>query len=156
MGIAPLRSLINFVMNKRKDFGKVTIMMGCKEPAQLLFTDELKNWEILNDVRFLCTVDKSAPDWEGNVGLITSLIPGIDIDVKQTYCVVCGPPVMYRFVIAKLKEKNVPDNQIYLSFERHMKCGLGKCGHCQINGSYCCQDGPVFTYEEAKRLEGAI
>lgn len=156
IGIVPLRSLINFVMDKRKDYGNVTILLGCKEPAQFIFTDELKKWEELNDVKFLCTIDKAAPDWHGNVGLITSLIPGVDIDIRQTCAVICGPPIMYKFVLVKLKEKNILDNQIFLSFERHMKCGIGKCGHCQIGGYYCCKDGPVFSLDEIKGVEGAL
>ncbi len=156
LGIAPLRSLINYVIDQRKDFGKVNILLGCKEPKQLLYRDELAAWERLADISFRCTVDKADPDWKGNVGLITELIPGIDIDIKQTYAIICGPPVMYRFVLEKLKEKNIPDKQILLSLERRMKCGVGKCGHCQINGFYCCQDGPVFSYDRIKSLEGAI
>ncbi|OGF45559.1 MAG: oxidoreductase [Candidatus Firestonebacteria bacterium RIFOXYC2_FULL_39_67] len=156
LGIAPLRSLINFVIDKRKDFGKVTILLGCKEPSQLLYMDEIEKWSKLTDVAFRCTVDKGAPDWKGNVGLITELIPGVDIDVKQTYSIVCGPPIMYKFVLLKLMEKNIPENQILLSLERRMKCGVGKCGHCQINKYYCCQDGPVFSYDKLKGLEGAL
>ncbi|MFH1613285.1 MAG: FAD/NAD(P)-binding protein [bacterium] len=156
LGIAPLRSLINFVLDKRKDFGKVVILLGCKEPKQLLYTDEIEKWEKLTDIHFQCTVDKTAPDWKGNIGLITELIPKVDIDIKQTYCIICGPPIMYKFVIIKLMEKKIPDNQIFLSLERHMKCGLGKCGHCQINNYYCCQDGPVFSYDKIKEIEGAI
>ncbi|MEK6645650.1 MAG: FAD/NAD(P)-binding protein [Candidatus Firestonebacteria bacterium] len=156
LGIAPLRSLINYVIDQRKDFGKVNILLGCKEPKQLLYTDELKKWEKLTGISFRCTVDRADPDWKGNVGLITNLIPGIDIDVKQTYAIVCGPPIMYKFVLVKLMEKNIPDKQILVSLERKMKCGLGKCGHCQINGLYCCQDGPVFSYDKIKKVEGAI
>lgn len=156
LGIAPLRSLINYVLDKRQDFGKVTILLGCKEPSQLLFTEELEKWQKLADINFCCTVDKGAPDWKGSVGLITELIPGIDIDVKQTYIVVCGPPIMYKFVLVKLKEKNIPEKHILVSLERRMKCGLGKCGHCQIEELYCCQEGPVFSYDKIKNVEGAI
>jgi len=156
LGLAPLRSLINFVLYNRKDFGKISILLGCKEPAQLLYTDELEKWGKMSDIKFLCTVDKGAPDWKGNVGLITNLIPGIDIDINQTYCVVVGPPIMYKFVIVKLLEKKVPENQILVSLERRMKCGVGKCGHCQIQQYYCCQDGPVFSFDKIKNIEGAI
>ena len=156
LGLAPLRSLINFVLYNRKDFGKISILLGCKEPAQLLYTDELEKWGKMSDIKFLCTVDKGAPDWKGNVGLITNLIPGIDIDINQTYCVVVGPPIMYKFVIVKLLEKKVPENQILVSLERRMKCGVGKCGHCQIQQYYCCQDGPVFSFDKIRNIEGAI
>ena len=156
LGIVPLRSLINFVIDKRKDFGKVLILLGCKEPAQILYTDEIERWGHLTDLYFRCTVDRAGPDWKGNVGLITELISGVDLDVKQTYVVVCGPPIMYKFVIIKLIEKKIPEKQILVSLERRMKCGLCKCGHCQIHQYYCCQDGPVFSYDKIKGLEGAI
>jgi sulfite reductase subunit B len=156
IGIVPLRSLINYALDERKDFGKINILMGCKDPESMLYKDEVRKWSELIGVNFLCTVDKGAPDWQGNVGLITNLIPGVDLDVPETYCIVCGPPVMYKYVIGKLKEKNISDNQILLSLERRMKCGVGKCGHCQINEMYCCQDGPVFYYDKIKKLEEAL
>ena len=156
LGIAPLRSLINYVMDNRRDFGKVTILLGCKSPENMLFGNEVDSWSKRLDVNFSCTVDKASPDWAGNVGVITSLIPGVTIMPDRTYAVVVGPPIMYRFVIASLVSKNIPEEQIYVSLERHMKCGLGKCGHCQIHSIYCCQDGPVFRYDIIKNIKGAI
>ncbi|OHD57606.1 MAG: oxidoreductase [Spirochaetes bacterium GWF1_51_8] len=156
LGIAPLRSLINYVLDNRRDFGKVNILLGCKTPLNMLFGDEIETWQTRMDINFSCTVDKGAPDWKGNVGLITSLIPGVDLDPANTYAVVVGPPIMYKFVIKELTGKKIPDNRILVSLERHMKCGLGKCGHCQIHNIYCCQDGPVFVYERIKDLKGAI
>jgi len=153
LGIAPLRSLINYVIDNRREFGKVDILLGCKTPTDMLFGDEIAKWQKRLDVNFSCTVDRSAPDWKGNVGLITSLIPGVTINPEKTFGVVVGPPIMYKFVIAELLKKNLPERQIILSLERHMKCGMGKCGHCQIDhprNYYCCKDGPTFTYEEVK------
>ncbi|MBN2483375.1 MAG: FAD/NAD(P)-binding protein [Candidatus Omnitrophica bacterium] len=150
LGIVPLRSLINFVIDNRRDFGKVSILLGCKTPQDMLFGDEVDQWEKRLDVNFNCTVDKADPDWKGNVGLITSLIPGVTLDIERTFAIVVGPPIMYKFVIAELLKKNIPERQIYLSLERHMKCGVGKCGHCQIGDVYCCQDGPVFSYDKIK------
>ena len=150
LGIVPLRSLINFVIDNRRDFGKVEILLGCKTPKDMLFGDEVKEWSQRLDVEFNCTVDKSDPDWKGNVGLITSLIPGINLDTDRTFAVVVGPPIMYKFVIKELLKKDIPERQIILSLERHMKCGVGKCGHCQIGDLYCCQDGPVFSYDKVK------
>ena len=156
LGIVPLRSLINFVIDNRRDYGKVTILLGCKTPKDMLFEDEVKQWEKRLDVNFQCTVDRSDPDWKGNVGLITSLIPGVDLDIARTFAVVVGPPIMYRFVIAELLKKNIPERQILLSLERHMKCGVGKCGHCQIGEHYCCQDGPVYSYDQIKGKPEAL
>jgi sulfhydrogenase subunit gamma (sulfur reductase) len=150
LGIVPLRSLINFVIDNRRDFGKVNILLGCKTPKDMLFGDEVDIWNERLDVNFNCTVDRSDPDWGGNVGLITSLIPGVDLDAYRTFAVVCGPPIMYKFVVKELLSKEIPERQIILSLERHMKCGVGKCGHCQIANYYCCKDGPVFTYEQIK------
>jgi len=156
LGIVPLRSLINYVIDNRRDFGKVNILLGCKSPQNMLFDDEVALWQKRMDVNFLCTVDKSDPDWAGNVGLITSLIPGINLIPNRTVAVVVGPPIMYKHVIKELIAKQIPENQILVSLERHMKCGLGKCGHCQIYDIYCCQDGPVFFYDRIKNIKGVI
>ncbi|NTU41915.1 MAG: oxidoreductase [Nitrospirales bacterium] len=156
LGIAPLRSLIKYALDNRRDFGKVHILLGCKTPQDILFADEIGEWEQRMDVHYECTVDKAAPDWAGHVGLITTLIPGVDLEPERTFGVVVGPPIMYRFVIKELLEKKIPERQILLSFERHMKCGMGKCGRCQIQNLYCCQDGPVFNYEEIKNMSEAL
>ncbi|HAJ56459.1 MAG TPA: oxidoreductase [Candidatus Omnitrophica bacterium] len=154
LGIVPLRSLINYILDKRKDFGEVQILLGCKTPKDMLFGDEVAQWQKRADIKFNCTVDKADPDWKGNVGLITSLIPGVTLSPKQTYAVVVGPPIMYKFVIGELLKKGIPEHQIVVSLERKMKCGLGKCGHCQIRSVYVCQCGPVFTFEQLKEMEG--
>jgi len=150
LGIVPLRSLINFVADNRRDFGKVNILLGCKHPKDMLFGNEVDEWDKRLDVNFSCTVDKADPAWKGNIGLITQLIPGVNLDRSKTFAVVVGPPIMYKFVIKELIKKEIPDRQIILSLERHMKCGVGKCGHCQIGNYYCCQDGPVFSYDMIK------
>ncbi len=156
LGIVPLRSLINYVLDNRRDFGKISILLGCKTPQDMLFGDEIEIWERRVDVEFNCTVDKSDPDWKGNVGLITSLIPHVDLDSERTFAIICGPPIMYKFVIQELIKKEIPESQIILSLERNMKCGVGKCGHCQLGGYYCCQQGPVFTFEEIKGKHEAL
>jgi sulfite reductase subunit B len=156
LGIAPLRALINYVLDNRRDFGKVHILLGCKSPEDMLFTDELDTWNRRMDVHYECTVDKAAPDWAGNVGVITTLIPGVDLQPERTFAAVVGPPVMYKFVIKELLTKKIPENQILVSFERHMKCGMGKCGRCQIQNLYCCQDGPVFNYRDIRSMSEAL
>ncbi|MDD5538429.1 MAG: FAD/NAD(P)-binding protein, partial [Candidatus Omnitrophica bacterium] len=143
LGIVPLRSLIHYILDQRKDFGDVQILLGCKTPKDMLFGEEVEAWQKRADIKFNCTVDRADPDWKGNVGLITSLIPGASIEPKKTYAVVVGPPIMYKFVIVELLKKEIPGHQIIVSLERKMKCGLGKCGHCQIRGVYVCQSGPV-------------
>lgn len=156
LGIAPLRSLIHYIIDNRRDFGKVDILLGCRDPKSMVFGGELDYWDQRIDLNFACSIDRSAPDWHGNVGLITALIPEVNLDPQKTFAIACGPPAMYRFVVAELLKKGLPESHIYLSLERHMKCGLGKCGHCQMHNLYCCQDGPVFNYRQVKNLKGAI
>jgi sulfhydrogenase subunit gamma (sulfur reductase) len=156
LGLAPLRSLITYVLDNRRDFGKVHLLFGCKEPKEMLFSDELDKWNERTDLHYACTVDRADPEWAGNVGVITTLIPGVDIEPSRTFAAIVGPPIMYNFVIKELISKGVPAPQILLSFERNMKCGNGKCGRCQIQNLYCCQDGPVFNYEKIKNLSEAI
>ncbi len=154
LGIVPLRSLIRYVTENKKDFGNIKILLGCRTPKELLFREETKEWMRRSEIKFNCTVDKADSEWTGNVGVITTLIPGVDINPARIYAVVVGPPIMYRFVIAELLKKNIPDHQIIVSLERRMRCGLGKCGHCQIEGVYVCQSGPVFTYAQLKDFKG--
>lgn len=154
IGMVPLRSLINYVLDNRSAYGLVTILYGCKEPCELLFPQERSLWESLKTVDYRVTVDKCKPEdgWTGNVGVITTLIPDLVLDLQNSYAVVVGPPIMYKFVIRSLKDKDVADDHIIVSLERRMKCGVGKCGHCQIGDKYVCQDGPVFNYSEVKDM----
>jgi sulfhydrogenase subunit gamma (sulfur reductase) len=158
LGIAPLRSLLNYVLDNRTDYGQVTFLYGCKEPRELLFGDEMIALEKRDDVEYKSTVDWCPENevWGGNIGVITTLIPQINFDPENTYAVVVGPPIVYKFVISDLKKRNVPDDHIILSLERRMKCGVGKCGHCQINQIYVCKDGPVFNYARIKGVPEAL
>lgn len=158
LGLAPLRSLFNYVLANRKDYGRVILLYGCKEPKELLFLEELAALTLRDDVEYKPTVNWCPENemWTGNIGVITTLIPQITFDPEHTIAVLCGPPVMYKFVIADLKAKNVPDDHIIMSLERRMKCGVGKCGHCQINQIYVCKDGPVFNYSKIKGVPEAL
>ena len=156
LGLAPLRSLINQVLDERGTFGRVIILYGAKRPEELLFRGELDEWVSRHDVECHVTVDRGDETWDGPVGVITTLFPGVSLNPRNTVAVTCGPPIMYRFVLMELLGKGIPETQIYLSLERRMKCGVGKCGHCQINNLYCCQEGPVFTYARIKGVEEAL
>jgi NAD(P)H-flavin reductase len=156
LGLAPLRSLINQVIDERGSFGRVIVLYGAKRPEELLFRTELDEWIAQDDVECLVTVDRGDDTWDGHVGVITTLFPEIAVDPRNTVAVTCGPPIMYRFVLMELLGKGIPETQIYLSLERRMKCGVGKCGHCQINDLYCCQTGPVFTYAHIKNVPEAL
>ncbi|KYK27959.1 MAG: oxidoreductase [Candidatus Proteinoplasmatales archaeon SG8-5] len=152
LGVVPMRSLYNHVLNNRGEFGDVTILYGCKEPCELLFSEEIKTWKDRSDFRHLLTVDSCTEDegWEGDIGVVGTLIPKVEFDPKNTTAIVVGPPIFYRFVIADLTKTGMPEENIIVSLERRMKCGVGKCGHCQINGVYVCKEGPVFNYKEIK------
>lgn len=156
LGLVPLRSLINQVLDEREDFGRVIILYGAKQPAELLFREELDEWAARDDVEFHVTVDRGDSSWDGHVGVVTTLFPRVTVDAHDTIAVTCGPPIMYRFVLMEMLGKAIPESQIYLSLERRMKCGVGKCGHCQINNLYCCQEGPVFTYAQIKDVPEAL
>ncbi len=156
LGLAPLRSLINQVLDERASFGRVIVLYGTREPDLILFKDELAEWEERDDIEFLMTVDRGDEDWQGNVGVITTLFPKINVNPRNTVAVVCGPPIVYRFVLMELSGKGISEAQVYLSLERRMKCGVGKCGRCQINDLYCCRGGRVFTDAQIKGVEEAL
>jgi len=158
LGLVPLRSLINTIIDERSRgrFGRIIVLYGVKSPAEMLFNEERAAWEKRQDIEYHVTVDRPAPGWEGRVGVITTLIPELQLDLPRTVAAICGPPVVYKFAILALRSKGLRDEQMYVSLERRMKCGVGKCGHCQINGVYVCQEGPVFNYARIRDLKEAI
>lgn len=156
LGLAPMRSLIHQVLDERESFGRVVILYGARNPSELLFRDELAQWDARGDVELHVTVDRASEGWTGHIGVITTLFPKITVNPRSTIAVTVGPPVIYRFVIMELLSKGIQDGRIFLSLERRMKCGLGKCGHCQINSAYVCQEGPVFSFARLKELPEAI
>ncbi len=162
-GMVPMRSLINHVLDprQREKFKDVIILYGAKCPKEITFMDDVDKWKKVANVQCELTVDRCDPSecWGGCTGLITTLFPKIQadkLDSKNTIAVVIGPPVMYKFVIKCLQTMGIPDDNIYVSLERRMKCGVGKCGHCQINGVYVCKEGPVFNYGKLKELPEAF
>lgn len=158
IGLVPARSAILYVLENREDYNNVNILFGSRDPSQRLFTDELAEWDTRSDIEFLETVDEGDDSWEGNIGVVTTLFDMLSQkpDPASTYAVVVGPPVMYKFVIISLRDLGFTDDHIIVSLERHMKCGVGVCGHCQINGIYVCQEGPVFSLDQISDLPEAI
>jgi NAD(P)H-flavin reductase len=156
LGLVSIRSAINYVLHNRGDYGDVTILYGAKGPAERLFVDEVKEWTSNGNVTYMETVDRGDEQWTGDVGVITTLMTDMSVDPRKTVAIICGPPVMYKFAIAALYKMGMVDKNIYVSLERHMKCGVGKCGHCQINELYVCQDGPVFKYADLAEVQEAI
>lgn len=157
IGLVPMRSAIHYALDNRQKYGKITILFGARDINQRLFTDELAEWAKRPDIQFLETVDVGHPTWKGNVGVITTLFAQLkDIDREKTTAFIVGPPVMYKFVVVELYKLDIQNRDILVSLERNMKCGVGKCGHCQINNVYVCQEGPVFTLEAISGLKEAI
>lgn len=156
IGLVPLRPLIKQVIRQRKAFGKITILYGTKTPEERVFMDNLQEWEKREDVDYRHTLDRPIPGWTGHVGVVTTFIPGLDIDPTRCVALVVGPPLMYKFVILGLSNKGLTDENIIFSFERRMKCGIGKCGHCQMNGILVCRQGPTFNCSEIKGLWEAL
>jgi sulfite reductase subunit B len=156
LGIAPLKSLINHIHDERHDFGRVTILLGAKNPSEILFRKQFDMWKHREDFDLIMTVDQPDDSWDGEVGLVTRLFDRLEIDPSATYGAICGPPVMYKYVIDEMRKKSMDVDRIYVSFERRMKCGIGKCGHCGVGHQYACIDGPVFNYWEAMNLQEAI
>jgi sulfhydrogenase subunit gamma (sulfur reductase) len=156
LGLAPARSVIHQVLDERGLYGRVMILYGARNPSELLFTSELAEWDQRDDLELGLTVDRPDETWKGHIGVITTLIPDLKLYAPNTIAITIGPPVMYRFVLIELLGKGLRESQIWLSLERRMKCGLGKCGHCQINQLYCCQDGPCFSYDQIKFVKEAL
>ena len=156
LGLAPCRSFIAGALNHRAKYRNVTILYGARTPADLLFREDLEEWSARKDSRLLTTVDKNDGTWHGHVGLITTLFRKITIDPTSTTVFIIGPPVMFKFAVIEVLALGVPENRIYCSLERRMKCALGVCGHCQIREVYVCQEGPIFTYQRVKRLREGI
>ena len=152
IGLPPLRGVIKSAFDRRGDFGKIKILYGAKTPCELCFREELKAWNKISDTEVLFTVDEPDQTWEQNVGVVTTLWDKTDMTTLSGVAYVCGPPVMIRFVIEKLLKSGFKDENIYITLERYMKCGIGKCGHCNVGEKFVCTDGPVFTYGQLKRF----
>ncbi len=158
IGLAPLRSFVAYVAHPsfRDRFDRVTLLYGSKTKRELLFTDELETWAREGRIDVRVTVDRPDPGWSGNVGVVTTLFGDLALDPRRTMAVVVGPPVMFRFVLLELFGKGIPFSNIRLSLERRMKCGIGVCGHCQLNGMYVCKAGPVFRYTDLRNMDEAF
>lgn len=150
VGLAPLRSLILDLANQRKDYGRIYLRYGARSPQDIIYKNQFKEWQKFLDVEL--TVDKKDALWKGRVGVVTSLLDDLKINLENTVAVVCGPPIMMKFTTLKLLDKGILPTHIYLSMEKNMSCGLGKCGHCRLGKYYVCRDGPVFRYSEVKEI----
>jgi NAD(P)H-flavin reductase len=150
IGIAPLRPVVERILARRSRFGRVAVLLGAREPAELLYRDELDDWA--REAQVCVTVDRAADGWSGPVGLVTALIPGAEVEPAAATAFVCGPEMMMRFTAGALIARGVPAERVQVSLERNMRCGAGWCGHCQLGPLLVCRDGPVLTYRTAEPL----
>ncbi|MGB2631239.1 MAG: FAD/NAD(P)-binding protein [Candidatus Omnitrophota bacterium] len=151
-GYAPLRSLMYEFFNRSGKFKKLFFRGGCRASKEMLYRSEIHGWHEREDLDLRLTVDVGDEEWKGNVGVVTTIMDGIEMDSAKGIAVVCGPPIMMRFATMKLLELGFKEGNIYLSMEKNMSCGIGKCGHCRIGTYYACKDGPVFTYDKIKNF----
>ena len=153
-GIVPIKALMDYVKNHQNNFGQIQLFYGAKSPENIFFQKELNICQKFADI--LLAVEKHEKNWEGNTGLITSLISSKTTLVENSVAVLCGPPIMYKFVIEKLKKIGYKDQDMYLSFERRIRCGIGKCQHCTCGDKYVCTDGPIFSHDEVLKMPEEI
>jgi len=150
-GLAPVKSIVNYFYEHIEELKSFKLIIGFKSPKDILFNEEIEKWK--NKIDVILTVDNGDEDWKGNTGLITKYIPKInEKDYNQTEVIIVGPPIMMKFASLEFLNNNFPEEKIWVSFERKMSCGIGKCGHCKIDETYVCLEGPVFNYTKAKNL----
>jgi len=149
-----LRSLIIYLLQpeNRSNVKDITVIYGARNPGLLLYKEELADWQKRTDIKLVVTVDAGDKDWKGKVGLVPNVLEEVGPPSENTYAVICGPPIMIKFTFPKLMTLKFPNERIYTSLEKRMKCGIGKCGRCNIGHLYICKDGPVFSYEQLGKL----
>ncbi|MBN1270947.1 MAG: FAD/NAD(P)-binding protein [Candidatus Aminicenantes bacterium] len=158
LGAAPLRSVLLYCLDNRDKFRRVILLHGAKNPEEMIFREEFYSLKEREDLECFLTVDSDTTgEWKENIGVVTALFEKCrNINPADTAALVCGPPVMYKFVLKELVKLNIPKDQILMTLERRMKCGVGKCGHCAIDYIYTCLDGPVFTYWDVLHMRELI
>ena len=154
IALPPLRTLIWNCLDLRDKFGDITIVYGARTEADLVYKRELKEWQERGDLRLVKTVDPggAGPDWDGKVGFVPMILEETAPSAENTVALVCGPPIMIKFTLPVLEKLGFSDEQVYTTLENRMKCGLGKCGRCNVGNVYVCKDGPVFTAKQVKAM----
>jgi len=152
IGIAPLRSVIQYVLHNRGDYGKIDIVYGSRSAADLVDLEEMREeWSKAEDTNVYLTIDKEEAGWDGHVGFVPDYVRELGLDSSRTV-LVCGPPIMIKFTLRALEDLGFKKEQVYTTMELRMKCGIGKCGRCNIGSKYVCKDGPVFRCDELSEL----
>lgn len=152
IGLAPLRSLINYMLDNRRDFGEIDILYGARTPELLCFSEEFEIWRKAPKTHLHITVDDKVAGWKGHTGLVPVLVKELSLPPEDRIAIACGPPVMIKFTIAVLTAMGYAGERMLTSLELKMKCGVGKCGRCNIGAKYVCTDGPVFRINELREL----
>ena len=152
IGLAPVRSVINYVRDNRDKFGTVDIVYGSRSKEDLVYYDEIVNeWMNTPGFNVHLTIDREQENWDGHVGFVPNYVKELNPDLKKTV-LMCGPPIMIKFTLGGLMELGFKKEQVYTTMELRMKCGIGKCGRCNIGNKYVCKDGPVFRFDELDEL----
>lgn len=152
IGLAPLRPVVDAARVRPSAPGRTTVVVGARHPDQLLYRRELREWSAGRDLGVSITVDVAGPDWDGDVGVVTRLVPGAVADPHRTVALVCGPEPMMRFTALALLDVGVDPSDIYVSLERNMMCGVAQCGHRQLGPAFVCREGPVLDWATAAPL----
>ena len=152
--LTTLRSLTKYILHKknRARFKDITVLYGARSPGELIYKSDLKQWDQREDINIHLTVDKGDEKWKGRVGLVPNVLKELALSSKDGVALVCGPFIMVKYTIPPLLDLGFSPERIFTSLEMRMKCGIGKCGRCNIGSKYVCKDGPVFTYKELQGL----
>ncbi len=156
IGMAPLRTLLLYMLDNRDDYGKITVIYGARSPQDLTYSYEFEEWRSAPNMNLVLTVDAEAPGWEHKVGLIPNILLEENPSAENTVAITCGPPIMIKFTLQALKKLGFEDENIYTTLEKRMKCGVGLCGRCNIGTSYVCIDGPVYSFAQLRKLPNEL
>jgi sulfhydrogenase subunit gamma (sulfur reductase) len=154
LGCAPVVGAIEYIFRRRREYGSVKILHGVKTPHDMLYHKRFDTWRQLPDTEVLLTSDQPDKSWHHHVGVVTELFERVSIDPAKSIVLMCGPEIMMRLGVPILMRRGIPETAIYLSLERHMECGIGLCGHCQLGPYFLCKDGPVMRYDRVAQWLG--
>jgi NAD(P)H-flavin reductase len=149
-----LRPVVYHILANRADYRRVVLLYGCRTPEDRVFASELEKWEEDQSIQVLVTVDNATGRWHGPVGVVTNLMKRVRVDAVRTMVLVCGPKILNRVAAWNVLQLHVPKDQVFVSLERNMNCGFGRCGHCQYGQFFVCKDGPVFCFSEVQDIFG--
>ena len=151
-----LRSLIVYMLEHRDDYGDITVIYGARNPDLFIYKEQLKEWDGRDDLALHLTIDNPVDGWDGLTGFVPAVTKDLSPDPAKAWVVLCGPPIMIKYTLPVISDLGFPDERVYTSLERRMKCGIGKCGRCNIGSRYICADGPVFSMAELEDIPETV